>query len=378
MTLLQKHILAETIKVFALTILVATLVMTLCIGVKEGLKQGLPFATALQIFPFIIPETLRITVPTSLLFGVCTVFGRMAANGEIASVKSIGIHPFRLFVPVLWLSFLLSLCTYVMYDICAGWARPKLKQTLISVVDDVAYQKLRTERVLHTKNVSIAVKDVIGRRLIFPRMQIVDQDGTTTTVEASEATLDELGNTGQLRISCVNTMFQKDSLDGAFPGTIRYDIPFKDPVHFDNSRYSPAELKSESLDEQIENEQLNIAALRRSQLANGPSSLMQVELKQRLRRLHRLQAESPRRWSNAFSVMAFVLIGIPIATRSESSDNVTVFFMCVAPIAAIYYPLLMLGEELARSGFHPRGSVWLAPTVVAVIGIALMKKLVRH
>jgi len=378
MTLLQKHILAETIKVFALTMLVTTLVMTLSVGVKEGLKQGLPFATTLQILPFIIPETLRITVPTSLLFGVCTVFGRMAANGEIASVKSIGIHPFCLFLPVLWLSFLLSLGTFVMYDICAGWARPNLKQTLISVVDDVAYQKLRTERVLQTKNVSIAVKDVIGRRLICPRMQIVDQDGMKTTVEASEATIDELGDTGQLRITCSNTMFQKDSLDGAFPGTIQYDIPFRDPIHFDNSRYSPAELKSDLLGQQIEREQLSIAALRGSQVANGPSSLIQTELNQRLRRLHRLQAESPRRWSNAFSVMAFVLIGIPIATRSESNDNVTVFFMCIAPIAAVYYPLLMVGEELARSGFFPRGSVWLAPAVVAVIGIVLMKKLVRH
>ena len=88
---LQAHVLCEVLKTFAMSICVATFIMTIGVGVNEGIKQDVPFMVALQMLPFVVPETLRMTVPASLLFSVCSVYGRMASEQEWTAVKSLGI-----------------------------------------------------------------------------------------------------------------------------------------------------------------------------------------------------------------------------------------------------------------------------------------------
>lgn len=414
MTEIQKYIVAEIAKVFLVVITATTLVMTLAVGINEGLKQGLPMSVAMSVLPYLVPETLRMTVPASLLFSICTVFGRMSANGEITAVKSMGVHPMRLFKPALWIAYAMSLTTFLMYDVCAIWARPGMKETLIRAVDEMAYSILRSEHVLSVDGVTLAVKEVRGRQLVEPRLKFIDDRGKPVMARASLATLEELDGSGVLRIRFCNlTVDQKNSV-GILPGTLSYDIPFRDPVNKDPTRYSPAELKSTWLAGQIRHEQLKIASLqdeaetvpvdvaaasdavqvqsaKQSYATSATSDTSDTsdtspttrtargrELRNRTRRLNRLRAESPRRMSNGFAALAFAMVGIPIATWSKSQDNMTVFFMCIAPIAIIYYPLLVVGEEFARHGFWPQFSVWLAPLTLSVIGLLLIRKLVRH
>jgi lipopolysaccharide export system permease protein len=82
--------------------------------------------------------------------------------------------------------------------------------------------------------------------------------------------------------------------------------------------------------------------------------------------------------SNGFGCFCFALVGIPVALWWKSGDNVSVFFICFLPILLIYYPLLVAGETLARQGFLPAVSVWLADAVLLVLGLALMYRVLRR
>jgi len=384
--LLQRYVFLETLKVFALAICVSTLIMTLGVGANEGIKRGVPFAVTMQIMPFVIPETLRMTVPAALLFSVCTVFGRMAADGELTAAKSLGIHPFRLILPVVVIAALLSYGTFTMYEVCATWARPNLKRTLLAAVDEIAYQKLRSEGVLSTKDATLTVRGVSGRSLLEPRMQI-SRAGEEVTVEAARATLSEVGHTGLLRVDCQQLTFQQSAYEGELPGAYQYDLRLQEPDHKDPRQYSPAELASHQLADQVRHERGKIQSLQKmnrlveTQTTNA-SRAMAADISQQMttreKRLFRLEAEYQRRLSNGFATLAFTLIGIPIAVSKQSRDNMSIFFLCIAPIAILYYPLLVLGETIAKGGILPQFAVWLAPGVLIVVGCVMLRNLLRR
>ena len=79
MALLQRSVFVETTKILLIALVGTSSLLIFGGGLREGIRQGLPMIVALRTIPFLVPEMLRLTIPASLLFAICTVFGRMAA-----------------------------------------------------------------------------------------------------------------------------------------------------------------------------------------------------------------------------------------------------------------------------------------------------------
>ena len=372
---LQRHVLAEIAKVAFLAFLVATLILTFGMCTNVGMRRGLPVLVTLHLLPSIILETLQLTLPFAVLFGVCSVFGKMAAEGELTAVISMGVHPHCLYLPAIWFAILLSFASFFSYEVCARWARPAMQRIVVEACDEIAYNVLRRERVLHIGQFSIAVKGVEQRDLIGPRIHF--QNGSSKTfANAETAKLHALGQTGILRFECQDLEIGRNGIEGAFPRFV-VDVPFGRPRRKFAHQYKPAELPASLLEGQIQFEQEQIQRL--DQRSNDSQDVRAV--KQRLRhtkRLSRLRAEFARRMANGFAVLAFTLIGIPVAVRNASTDNMTTFFFCVLPIALVYYPLLVAGETLARNSIMPEYSVWLASGTLMTVGTVLLAKWARN
>jgi lipopolysaccharide export system permease protein len=92
----------------------------------------------------------------------------------------------------------------------------------------------------------------------------------------------------------------------------------------------------------------------------------------------RLKTEPFRRWSNGFTCLCFTLIGIPVAMLWRHADALTNFFVCFLPILALYYPLLMLSENLSTSGTLPPISFWMSNVVLTIPAIALLRWINNH
>ena len=60
------------------------------------------------------------------------------------------------------------------------------------------------------------------------------------------------------------------------------------------------------------------------------------------------------------------------------ADVLTNFFVCFLPILALYYPLLMLGEDLTTSGKLPPICFWMGNVVLFIPAVLLLRKIVRH
>jgi lipopolysaccharide export system permease protein len=83
LSLLSRYILSELLKVFLVTLLGMTLVLLLAVIAQEAIRQGLGLLPILRLVPYFLPNALVYAVPGTILFAVCSVYGRMSADNEI-------------------------------------------------------------------------------------------------------------------------------------------------------------------------------------------------------------------------------------------------------------------------------------------------------
>ena len=378
MSLIQNHVLIETLKAFFMATAVILSVLLIIGGVQEGVRHGLPLVVTLRVIPFLVPEMLRFAVPGCLLFAICSTFGKLSANNEMLAVKSMGIHPLRVIWPALVLSGLLSVATYHLYDICATWSRPGVQRTLAQATDEIIYNYLQSKKTFSNQNLSIAVQDVEAGQLIRPVIHV--HGGPLTqqnfTVAAEQASITQPGAGGLLRFTCYEGWVEiGEEATLMFDGVWHHDVVVPSPRPNDVNSASPASLKLTDLPAQLRRETGLLQKLYERPMDSGqPADEEQQasELRCRKERVHRLQAERQRRLANGFGCLCFALVGIPVAMWQRSSDTMGVFFMCFAPILLIYYPLLVFGEMLARDGVYPQATVWLADGVMLLAGTFLL------
>jgi lipopolysaccharide export system permease protein len=143
MRILTRYVVLEVLKVFVVALTILTMLMILVGVVKEARDQGLEPRQVLQIIPYILPDALRYTLPGTILFAVCSVFGRMSGSNEVVALKSLGISPTTILWPVFGLAVLLSLLAVYLNDVAVSWGRRNVRRIVVESVEEIAYSMLR-------------------------------------------------------------------------------------------------------------------------------------------------------------------------------------------------------------------------------------------
>lgn len=380
MKILQRYVLAETIKVLIMTLVALAGFLLLAGAVRQGMRKGLPVTAILETLPFLMPEILRFAIPASFLFAVCSVFGYMSSSGEMIAIKSLGINPLRVVIPVLVLSYALSLVTFWMYDLCASWGRPGMQRKIAACVDQMVYRTLQSDGIFEAGPITLMATGVRDGQLLEPRVTIRRTGEPSVYVSARTASLNATASEGQLHMHFHDGRVEVDGNSTlTFPDTFDRQfslIPTSRPDH----ERSPAELPLYAIRKQIKDERELVASLDESislPMDEEMRRVVQGDLTAHRGRWYRLRAEPHRRMANGFAVLAFALIGIPISLSRQASDTMTIMFLCFFPVLLLYYPILVMGEEIARKGYLPEVSVWLAPTALSLIGVFLYRRTVR-
>jgi lipopolysaccharide export system permease protein len=396
MFIFTRHIVTEILKIFLFVLTAITLLVTVGMGVKEGTSRGLPPLVIIHLMPYMLPEMLVITIPVSLLLAVSIVYGRMTGMNEIVALKSLGINPMDVIWPTLVLTLLFSIGTLYLQELAATWGRPNVAQVAAESVVDIAYGLLQKQHSCKLPEFSIAVKSVQmeDKMLISPTI-IINGRGIaqTITIRAEKAKLEADRQSKTVTIICWDGSIYYEGQGGLgfrFPGMKEQSVPIIDPgrdeFHRDwvSMREIPEKLKQ--LQGMVwEIEQQRTALIDRSQSPNLQDEVRAEQLrkldeqsKDRWWQIYRLRTEPYRRLSNGFACLCFVLLGVPVAMLWRHADMLTNFFVCFLPILAIYYPLLMIGEDLSTSGKFPPISFWMGNVTLILPGIFLLKWVVKH
>ena len=237
MAILPRYVLVEVIKIFAVSVAALTLMVVLGFVGREATAQGLPLMPTLRLIPYFLPETLRVTVPMTLLLACTTVFARIAGANEVVAVKALGISPMVLLWPVLIFAFAMSLVTVWLNDLADSWGRNNIQRVVIDNVEEIIYSMLQTQRRYSTSNFSINVKDIDGPRLLRVTLSITGHDNSPKmSINAEEATLRCYRGEGVLKVFAKNGVIDvgdKHSL--AFPDVQVFEIPLTDASRARNS-----------------------------------------------------------------------------------------------------------------------------------------------
>ena len=170
---LTRYIIVEILKIFVVSLVALTLLILL-IGVgRELLRKGLGPTAVIQLLPYLLPISLQFAFPATALFSVCCVYGRMASDGEVATVKATGISPLRILQPAMIFAAFLSPIAVCLSDLSVSWGRPGVNRVVLLSLEDIVYRVLRSQNSYTSDHgFSIHVREVEGRKLMHPTVTV--------------------------------------------------------------------------------------------------------------------------------------------------------------------------------------------------------------
>ena len=114
MTLVDRATLKEMAAAFGLGLMIFTFVLLtnkILRLVELIVNKGVGILTVLQLFLYILPYSLVVTIPMSVLLATLTTFTRFGADGEILALRGAGLSLLRLTRPAVWFGLLATALT---------------------------------------------------------------------------------------------------------------------------------------------------------------------------------------------------------------------------------------------------------------------------
>ena len=398
--ILQRYVMGEVFRAFALALLTITAVFVLLTVMTKAASIGLGPYEILKLVPYMVPASLPYTVPVSLLFSATVVYGRLASDNEVIAVKTAGLGAMVLIWPSILMALVLSVtlnhlsATYIPDSNKAG------KKVIYQNLEDFFYKKLKMDRLADFPKwpFMIAVKDVQGRTMIDAifkkRADKPEQSAMLPRPPDAEAPNDYdmiiRAKTARLSFDTENEMIHIYFSDcnvrqaGVLPSegnlkdfTYDYPIPgkgsFVDPTPM-IEEMTVAEMKATEADylEKIAMERQRQAVAAAWYIGSGRLNRVQWnEIQAAFSKYDywrseckKFQTEIQTRQAMAWGSLFFVVLGAPVGILFARRDFLSAFISCFMPIILVYYPLMLFGMNLGKEGIIPPEFVWTGNVVL--------------
>lgn len=391
--ILTRYVLLELLQVFLLTLAGLTALIFIALVGKEAVKKGLGLGPLLRMTPYLLPQAMQFAVPGTMLLATTSVFGRLSAFNEIVATKALGVSPWRLVRPTFVLAALTSVGAVALNDLAVSWGRLGVQRVFVESLEEVIYSQLRLHRSYAKGGVQINVRRVEGRRLVLPKVTVRSRNGGDSwKLSSASAELDSSTDRRKLIVRFEGIHLEGE-VNAAIASTVEREIDLNDLLDEGESGRSPSNYALAEIGREQAAITDRLTDLRRERTtesmlamatgdferlsADALKPLERREATERYRR-RRLSVEPYRRWSAGFSCLCFVMVGAPMAILRQKGEFLASFFLCFLPILLVYYPLLMVSVDAAKSGSVPPVAVWLGNGVLALWGLWMMRRVVRQ
>jgi lipopolysaccharide export system permease protein len=392
-SILHRMILWELARVFLLSLLGITGILLMAGIVAEATQHGLSPAQILMVIPLLIPSTLPYTIPATTLFATCVVYGRLAHDNEILAIKAAGIHLGRVVWPGVLLGLVMSGVTMGLYFHVIPSTHHLMRTKFLNDVEEVLYTLLKKDRCINQPHMNYAMwaRQVQGRKLIDPLFKRRDPKGGYDIIARSqeaELRVNMAKRKIEVKMRKCNAFNETGQHRGYFEERIwEVDLP-NDFINMRKRRASDL-VWSEifALREEAESEKEKLEAkieLLRSRKLLPDEVLAEIQHLSNQRQgkqndIQNLNLELQMRPALALGCLCFVLVGCPVGIWFSRSDYLSAFITCFLPIVFFYYPLLLCGINLAKSGrITPVVSLWVADGAMAICAAMLYRRLLRN
>lgn len=393
-SILFRMILWEMFKVFTIALLGITGIMLMGTIIAEASQFGLAPTQILTAIPLMVPSTLPFTIPATTLFAACVVYGRLSADNEVLAIKASGVNILHVVKPGLFLGLIVSLGTLVLYYRIIPYTHHLLREMAFRDAEQFLYSTLARQGTINSSQVpySMFVKGVQGKKLLNPVIKRKNAKGQVDIVaHAREADLRvDMAHKQLLVRMRFGVLLSEDGSRGYFEDK-KFDIPLTGLD--ENANRRPRAMTWQELvsrRKELTEEQDKIAdeiSVHSARLLVGdhPADLpLHVKnLKEKHRHFksqdRQVYVEMLMRPALSFGCLCFILVGCPIGIMFSRGDYLGAFITCFLPIVLVYYPLMLCGTNMAKEGrLNEILLVYAADVVVALGGLSLFRRLIRH
>lgn len=399
MKTLDRYILRQLIAITFLGVLSLTMLLLLGQLFKELhtllVESGAPPSIVIDFVLQVIPFSLTFSVPWGFLTAVLLVYGRLAADNELTSMRMAGLSLWRLSAPAIGMGIALSfLCYYINIEVA-----PKGKQAMTELVMTAAMDNPRnllksSQDATKLDKVMLYIEHRAGDELQGVHIYPAEDAGNAlgADFDAIHAQAAEIGEfdikTRQLSLTLKKATIERSRngltdmpLIGSMP--MRIHIPIRTHRKMKPNRFTNAEI-AQVLEQLSIVNKVDMGVMRRAEhmasrkpafpcasalwtASREDADRFKSQMNEKNVRAYR--TEGIQRASFACACIVFSLIGVPLAITARRRDTSTGFAIGIL-VAALYFMALVFCELSRKaSGITPYIVLWIPNIVCAAFAI---------
>lgn len=323
--------------------------------VRKVVESGLPLSVALNVFLLKLPYFIFLAFPMSTLLAALMTYSRLSSDSELVALRSCGVSIYRLVLPAVMLSFVVTGMTFLFNEEFVPAANYQATLTLNRALKEEK-PSFQEQNIFYPEYQQ--VKQPNGDKAkILTRLFYADQfDGERmkglTIVDRSREGLN------QIVVSDSAMWNPAQNTWDFFNGTIYVVAPdssYRNILRFDHQQL------------QLPRTPLDIATKSRDygemNIAQAQKQLEIIRMSGNDQKIRKLKVRIQEKIAFPFVCVVFGLVGAALGTRPQRKGRATSFGISVVVIFS-YHLLQFISSALGIAGIlSPFMSAWL-PTLV--------------
>ncbi|MDD5454368.1 MAG: LptF/LptG family permease [Candidatus Ratteibacteria bacterium] len=297
--------------------------------------------TTIKLLFNIICLILPYSIAMGVLLGSVNCFNRLSQDGEVVGLESCGIGPSSVIMPVLGLTFLLSIfCLYLHAEVSPS-AHLSIKQLQEDFkIEDIVASTVE-EKVLmdNFKDYKIYIDKIKGKQIEGVTVFKLKETGMPSVIVAKKGEIIISEKDRQRTLKLIN-------------GTID-EADVEDPTGFTKVNFNTYQIKLEPIKGAKE-------------VNKKPWDMKLRELEKSIKYFkkqeiipYHLFTEMHKRYSLSFSPLFFLLFGSILGIKIKGKNKVKGFGVSL-PVIIVYYIILLFCERVSQKGvYYPFILMWL-------------------
>ena len=358
MRILDRYVIRQLLMPFGIGILVFTFLFIIPEFMKYAenyIAKGAPISAVVQVIVALLPMSLGLTIPMSLLMALLVTFGRLSADREFVAFQACGVSMRRLLTPVGLVSGLCCGATAYVLLVAVPAGNQRFREITFNIIASQAEGEVKP-RVFFTSfsDIDLYVREIPptgGWEGVFMSDNRGGESSTIYLAKRGRVVIDRNKKT-------VEMVLDEGTRHSADPAG-KYEVS---SFHRVLLNLSPGGMFPEGGPPKGDRE-MSITELR----ARAEEIRAQGQFP------HNQLFEIHKKFSIPAACLVFGLIGLALGATNRRDGKLASFVIGVA-IVFVYYILLWLGQSLTKGRMlAPWLAAWLPNIVLGILGIILFK-----
>lgn len=322
--------------------------------IRRVSEYGFPLSAAFRVLILKLPEFVAYSFPMSVLLATLMTYSRLSSDSEMIALKGCGISVYRIIVPALFMSFVVTGLTFTFNELIVPEANYQASTILENVLGEERWPSFQQENILYWEYSDDDDEDL--RRLFYARQFDGEQMHGLTVLDFSQERLNQIissqtasWNVNDQTWDFFNGTIYMVSTDGSYSNILRFE---RQQVQLPRT---PLDIASS---ERQDPNEMNIAeSWERVRLLRQRGS--RTRLRRLLIRIH-------EKYALPFACVVFGLAGAALGSQLRRTGRATSFAISILVIFS-YYLVYSLCSAMAHAEvLTPVVGAWL-PNVFGVL-----------